>query len=165
MRRHADLAVRPLVEPTDSPFDVDDYLDTRESWRDHAACKGQTDRMYPHLPAGRNERARTRDIDAARALCFTCPVIGECGDYADRTNQRHGVWGGTNRASRNGNWRRDTLRALRHPITAPAIAARHELTPRTVYRRISRLIDEGHPIVATPQPNHRPTVYQLQEGT
>ncbi len=166
MKRHADLAVHPLVEPTDSTFDLDGFLAAViEPWRTQAACAGQTTTMYPKIRPGKNTGARTRDIDAARAICFTCPVITECGDYADHTNQRHGVWGGTDRASRNGNWRRDTLRALRQPITAPALAAHHELNPRTVYRRISRLIDEGHPIIATPQPGHRPTVYQLQEGT
>lgn len=166
MKRHADLAVHPLVEPTDSTFDLDGFLAAViEPWRAQAACKGQTTTMYPRLRPGKNTGARTRDLDAARAICFTCPVITECGDYADRTNQRHGVWGGRYRRPGLTDWRTPMLALLRHPHTAPQIADALDADIRNTYRRLRILTDDGHPIIATPQPNHRPTVYQLQEET
>lgn len=38
-------------------------------------------------------RADTRNV---RALCATCPVSLACWDYAKRTVQHNGIWGGIN---------------------------------------------------------------------
>ena len=32
---------------------------------------------------------------SAKLICAECPVINECLDYAIRTNQDSGIWGGT----------------------------------------------------------------------
>lgn len=29
-----------------------------------------------------------------KIMCFTCPVKVECKEYRDRTDSRHGMWGG-----------------------------------------------------------------------
>ena len=31
----------------------------------------------------------------AKGICHECPVKKQCFEYALRTNQRHGIWGGT----------------------------------------------------------------------
>jgi hypothetical protein len=33
-------------------------------------------------------------IREAKALCQTCPVISQCGEYALAARERHGIWGG-----------------------------------------------------------------------
>lgn len=37
---------------------------------------------------------RGRDIAAARTICARCEVSDACRDYATRTRQEYGVWGG-----------------------------------------------------------------------
>ena len=36
----------------------------------------------------------------AKAICMECPVVNECLDYAIRTNQDSGIWGGTTEEER-----------------------------------------------------------------
>ena len=56
------------------------------------------------------------------------------------------------------------LALLRHPHTAPQIADALDANIRNIYRRLRILTAEGR-LTVTPQPDGRPTVYQLQEGT
>ena len=35
------------------------------------------------------------DIELAKAICATCPVQQECLDFALKTRQEFGIWGGT----------------------------------------------------------------------
>lgn len=69
------------------------------TWRDEAACKGENPEWWwprndsdtnPHsLPIPPQEQV-------AIAICRHCPVIKECGSYADR-NEMSGIWGGKQR--------------------------------------------------------------------
>jgi WhiB family redox-sensing transcriptional regulator len=60
--------------------------DTDDSWRDDAACKG----LHPNLFfVGKGARA-----DEAKELCRGCPVRVACAEFAIRTSQQFGVWGG-----------------------------------------------------------------------
>ena len=34
-------------------------------------------------------------LSVAKGFCYDCPVKKQCFQYALRTNQRHGIWGGT----------------------------------------------------------------------
>jgi WhiB family redox-sensing transcriptional regulator len=36
-----------------------------------------------------------KKVSAAKLICAECPVVNECLDYAIRTNQDSGIWGGT----------------------------------------------------------------------
>ncbi len=45
------------------------------TWRQQAACRGMTAVFFP----ARGDHA---DAPEARAICQTCPVLGECLDYA-----------------------------------------------------------------------------------
>jgi hypothetical protein len=57
-----------------------------KSWRDRAACKGLTGVMFVARGQGRPSRANEtqRRIRYAQAICATCPVLAECGAYADQ---------------------------------------------------------------------------------
>lgn len=57
------------------------------SWRDMAACKGQTKLFFPDV----HDRATYL---AAVALCKQCPVIDECRTTAIDNDERYGIWGG-----------------------------------------------------------------------
>lgn len=43
---------------------------------------------------------------AAAQRCTGCPAFAPCGDYADATDQRHGVWAGVDRTKRTPRGRR-----------------------------------------------------------
>lgn len=79
-------------------------------WRDDAACKGKTDLFVPgHMLPG--------DIAAAKEICRTCPVIGECrADFNAAKREGWtplGVWFGTSDDDRAGRTRiRDPRPAL-----------------------------------------------------
>ena len=64
----------------------------RSGWRARAAC-GDAD-LELFFP----DRAGT-DISAAQAICAGCPVLAECHEFAEATNQVHGVWAGVDRGS------------------------------------------------------------------
>ena len=63
------------------------------AWRQQAACIGYTDVFFPDRP---NSEARLKAI----SICRTCPVVMECGDYANETAEISAVWGGVNRTPR-----------------------------------------------------------------
>jgi WhiB family redox-sensing transcriptional regulator len=60
-------------------------------WRDRAACKDSHPELF--FPIGSTGDA-LEEIDAAKAVCRTCPVRRECLAFAIETNQESGVWGG-----------------------------------------------------------------------
>lgn len=63
-----------------------------DEWRDHAACKGQTELFFGptrERPGHTDER-----VSAARGVCASCPVQMQCLDFALTTRQPHGVWAG-----------------------------------------------------------------------
>lgn len=63
------------------------------SWRDRAACLNSpdADAFFPE------KGARS---DRAKAICRRCPVRAPCLDYAQRTEERFGVWGGLSERER-----------------------------------------------------------------
>ena len=67
------------------------------TWRDHAGCLGSDPDMF--FPIG-STGAVLGEIQAAKAVCESCPVIEECLRYALVTNQESGVWGGTTEEER-----------------------------------------------------------------
>jgi len=60
-------------------------------WPDRAACIGEDPELF--FPIG-NTGPAVRQIEEAKAVCRTCPVIDKCLEYAIETGQDHGVWGG-----------------------------------------------------------------------
>jgi len=112
-------ARRQGFNPTRTPVTIIDNtepLPARE-WADRAACVGRTDEMFPKGAA--NSRAFKAALANAVAICNTCPVKAECGDFAERTKQTDGVWGGV---LYNGPWRsKKPFREL-VPITHGTVA-------------------------------------------
>ena len=59
-------------------------------WRDLALCRGVDPAIFhPEL-----EEEDERASDAARAVCFECPVREVCLEHAIVVREKHGVWGG-----------------------------------------------------------------------
>ena len=46
------------------------------------------------FPVGSSIKAM-KQANEAKAICMECPVVTECLEYAIRTNQDSGIWGGT----------------------------------------------------------------------
>jgi len=69
-------------------------------WQWRAACRGEDSALFfppSHLEGKDEKRARERQ---ARAICGGCPVRVECLEYAVRTREPHGIWGGLNELER-----------------------------------------------------------------
>lgn len=66
----------------------------KKDWRDQAACRGaDNDAWFP-------KPTNTPGVRAAKENCFSCPVMLDCAQYALRTRQFKGVWGGLSEGQR-----------------------------------------------------------------
>jgi WhiB family transcriptional regulator, redox-sensing transcriptional regulator len=85
-------APRPGDEPLMSTLDI--AWQPHTGWRQHAACHRIDPAMFfgPDRLEGRLER-RERER-AAKSICAHCPVRSLCREYALRTREPHGIWGG-----------------------------------------------------------------------
>jgi WhiB family redox-sensing transcriptional regulator len=79
-------------------------------WIHRARCKDEDPELF--FPVGTTGPAATQ-ADMAKAICFQCDVRCECLEWALRTNQDSGVWGGTNEEER-----RALRRAHRRQVAA-----------------------------------------------
>ncbi|MGW1713262.1 WhiB family transcriptional regulator [Streptomyces sp. NPDC002156] len=61
-------------------------------WLRQAACVGEDPELF--FPVGTAGPA-LRDIATAKRVCARCPVAAQCLDWALRSGQTSGVWGGT----------------------------------------------------------------------
>ncbi|MCU1359154.1 MAG: Transcription factor WhiB [Ilumatobacteraceae bacterium] len=69
-------------------------------WQLSAACRGQDSSAFfppPHFERKEIRLARER---FAKSVCRGCAVKDACLDYALRTHEPHGVWGGLNEFER-----------------------------------------------------------------
>lgn len=119
------------------------------SWRRSAACAGVG--PEPFFPAATGPRFRVIAEDTVRRYCNVCPVVTEC---ASEGEYEHGVWGGRLpiQAAARANGRADTDRARlaahvntlhRSGVSSAEIAARLDVTPRTVYRLLRVARNDG----------------------
>lgn len=60
---------------------------------DGVECEKYPDAFFPEDIEDPEKRAVS--IKLAKALCNACPIKDECFTYAIETNQRFGIWGGT----------------------------------------------------------------------
>jgi WhiB family redox-sensing transcriptional regulator len=69
-------------------------------WQWRAACRGEDARLFfpPNHSEPKEERLHREH--RAKAICAICPVRVECLEYAVRTREPHGVWGGLNELER-----------------------------------------------------------------
>jgi WhiB family transcriptional regulator, redox-sensing transcriptional regulator len=79
-------------------------------WRASAACReGDPDLFFPVGSTG----PALRQIEAAKAVCRSCPSLDPCPEFALRTGQDAGVWGAASEEER-----RAIRRARRRRATA-----------------------------------------------
>ncbi len=73
---------------------IENFLTSME-WMDRAACIGMDPQMF--FPPGEVKGAGV--YRQARSVCYDCPVINDCLEYAlrefPRQDDDHGMWGGT----------------------------------------------------------------------
>lgn len=68
-----------------------------EGWRHQAACRHTEPDLF--FPVGSTGEA-VGHIEAAKAVCRSCPVQEPCLQFALETNQEAGIWGGTDEDER-----------------------------------------------------------------
>lgn len=78
-------------------------------WRFEAACLEQDPELF--FPIG-DAGPAVDQIERAKAICRTCPVMQECLSWALESGQDFGVWGGMSEAERL------QLRRRRSPVMA-----------------------------------------------
>ncbi len=69
-------------------------------WQWRASCRGEDSSLFfaPNHHESKEERlVRERQ---AKAICAICPVRMECLEYAIRTREPYGIWGGLNELER-----------------------------------------------------------------
>lgn len=66
-------------------------------WRDEAACRDLDPELF--FPVGTTGPA-IEQTETAKAVCRQCDVQEACLDYALRTDQDAGIWGGTSEEER-----------------------------------------------------------------
>lgn len=67
--------------------------DTQWFWQEDASCRTADPLLFFH-PQNERGSARLRRDRAAKLVCADCPVRMECADYAIRSREPYGVWGG-----------------------------------------------------------------------
>lgn len=74
--------------------------DPIRGWQADAACRGADASLF--FAPGYFERRREKEAREARAkaICAVCLVRESCLQYALRTRDPHGVWGGMNELER-----------------------------------------------------------------
>jgi WhiB family redox-sensing transcriptional regulator len=78
---------RPPPHDPDFPASVSPL----PAWRAKAACLDEDPELF--FPTGSTGPA-LEQIAAAKAVCQRCPVITQCLQWALKTNQDAGIWGG-----------------------------------------------------------------------
>jgi WhiB family transcriptional regulator, redox-sensing transcriptional regulator len=80
------------------------------TWRFRAACRGEDSSLF--FAPSYFERREEKDERERRAreICGRCEVRIECLEYALKTRESHGVWGGMNEQERRALLRERDLR-------------------------------------------------------
>ncbi|HEV2768346.1 MAG TPA: WhiB family transcriptional regulator [Acidimicrobiales bacterium] len=68
-----------------------------DEWRNDASCRSTDPDLF--FPVGTTGDAVSQ-IEAAKAVCRTCPVQFQCLEFALDTNQDAGVWGAASEEER-----------------------------------------------------------------
>lgn len=92
--RRRDIRTAPPVLPgvrANAPGHED------QAWRTHASCHGSDPELF--FPIAKTGEA-VLQIQAAKAVCASCPSRGSCLEFALATNQQSGIWGGTTEEER-----------------------------------------------------------------
>ncbi|MDH2430838.1 WhiB family transcriptional regulator [Sphaerisporangium sp. TRM90804] len=71
---------------------MQDTVTPARSWPRRAACRGEDPELFFPISAKGPGHAQH---ERAKAVCRRCPVRKPCLDFALRTREEHGIWGGT----------------------------------------------------------------------
>lgn len=93
----------------------------RADWRDAALCRGKDENPEDWFPLGAGPTAKAQE-QHAKAVCWTCPAIQACGQWAIETRQPFGVWGGMSETERRAILRRRGVRLPVDPDVEEAVA-------------------------------------------
>jgi WhiB family redox-sensing transcriptional regulator len=75
-------------------------VDWTYGWQFDASCRGEDSALF-FAPNYFERREEKEGREArAKAICAGCPVRAECLEYALRTRESHGIWGGLNELER-----------------------------------------------------------------
>ena len=89
-----------------------DTNDDVPSWQFRAACRGEDSALF-FAPNYFEQRYQKDAREAkAKAICHVCPVRIECLEYALRTREPYGLWGGLNEVERRNVLRERERRAV-----------------------------------------------------
>ncbi|WP_051549226.1 WhiB family transcriptional regulator [Nocardioides sp. URHA0032] len=103
-------------------------------WSTDARCLHEDPELF--FPRGEGSRAQ-RQIEAARVVCASCPVRGDCLAFAVTTDAQYGVWAGTTPRERRRLRRRAGLAASPRRVVRRTLAElsqardQYDLTPRS----------------------------------
>jgi WhiB family redox-sensing transcriptional regulator len=86
-------------------------VDWTYGWQFDASCRGEDSALFfaPNYFERREEKEAREG--RAKAICARCPVRAECLEYAIRTRESHGIWGGLNELERRQLLRQRALQA------------------------------------------------------
>ena len=98
-----------------SDLSFDGPVDPSERWTARGACRSASPELF--FPNGTTGLA-VEDIQAAKAICASCPVRPQCLRFAVETGQDFGIWGGTTEDERR-ELRRHWLRRTAQRNDAP----------------------------------------------
>ena len=162
--RPLDPAVIATDRGADRPTSAEDTLDLldalRPAWHADAACRGQTDVMFPVA-----EHGHQLDTTAACALCDRCPVRNPCAEAG--RSEKYGVWGGTGSGSRR-MLQRERSAAIREVLadgdwhSTGDIAQHLKGHLSTVHRSLVGLVSAG---VLDVEKRHPASYYRLKDHT
>lgn len=68
-------------------------------WQYDGLCRGSDPEGFFSPEAERGAPKRRRE-EAAKKVCFSCPVIEKCREHALSVQEPYGVWGGLSEADR-----------------------------------------------------------------
>jgi WhiB family transcriptional regulator, redox-sensing transcriptional regulator len=74
-------------------------MDHAWQWQRLGACRGMDSSVFFH-PDGERNPSRARRTAQAKEVCKRCQVIEMCREFALRTREPFGVWGGLAEAER-----------------------------------------------------------------
>ena len=89
-------------------------------WRHESVCRDEDPELF--FPVGTGASAMAQ-VGRAKLVCNRCPVATQCLNWALKTNQDSGVWGGASEDERR-DMKRLNLRARVQPALNGSIAGR-----------------------------------------
>jgi WhiB family transcriptional regulator, redox-sensing transcriptional regulator len=115
------VVAKPMVPAPQPHLSIVDATWNNLSWRQHASCANLDTNMF--FPVGLTGNS-IEQTNLAKSICSDCPVAKQCLEFALRTLQDYGVWGGRTEDERRA-IRRSRRAAARKAATA-AVAAMAE---------------------------------------